>query len=135
MSKKESVDAASMHPIVRRSFVVGDCIILNDVEQPCGKMICVITAKVGDRYECKYLNAGPMFDQFNEPPMRNTMDRATLIEDFGVVLRFKGSQYWCDVVGESRATYPNGKPRKWQEHGGPYYYYFRDEVADCVRPF
>jgi len=70
-----------------RKFRVGDFVILNEVEQPCGKLIVVVISDDGEQYECQYLNADPMLDPYNTPPMKNRLSVATKVEDFGVVIR------------------------------------------------
>jgi hypothetical protein len=120
-----------------RAFRVGDCIILNDVEQPCGRMVCVITDKPNDLgfYSVQYLNADPSFDSYCKPPMHNRLLRATRIEDFGVVIRTDGTHYWCEKVGESKARYPDGDMRIWQEWNGPIKHKARPKVSSLVWPF
>jgi hypothetical protein len=114
-----------------RAFKVGDLVILNDVEQPCGRMVCVVTGTcVGgfDYYHVQYLNADSTFDSYCKPPMQNMLKRATRLEDFGVVFRNDGTHYWCEQIGNSSATYPDGEPRKWQEFGGPIKYTIRSSA-------
>ena len=135
MNKNKDVEGASVQSIVRRSWQNGDCIIINDVEQPCSKLIAVIVGQRGEYYECQYLNADETLNQYNKPPMRNKLTRATRVEDFGVVLRTTGDKYWCEQVGDSIATYPDGEPRKWQESGGPYRHTKRPDVFKHVLPF
>lgn len=120
---------------VARAFRVGDCVILNHCEQPCGKLVCVVVDDDGDFYHCQYLNADPAFDSYNDPPMRNRLDRATKIETFGVVIRAANGEYWCEQRGDSRATYADGKTRPWQEYGGPLKYRTRPKLADMLWPF
>jgi hypothetical protein len=113
-----------------RAFQVGDCIILNDAEQPCGRMVCVITGNANDLgfYSVQYLNADRSFDSYCEPPMANRLLRATKLEDFGVVLRTDGTRYWCEKVSQSKATYPDGNMRVWQEPSGPIKFTIRSSV-------
>ena len=117
-----------------RAFRVGDCVNLNQVEQPCAKLIAVVVADDGQLYHCQYLNADPMLDSYNNPPMKCSLDDATKIADFGVVIRSEGSEYWCEQRSESKATYKDGKPRKWQDWGQPKFV-ARRGVADLVWPF
>lgn len=120
---------------VARAFSVGDCLILNDCEQPCGKLVCVVVDDDGEFYHCQYLNADPAFDSYNNPPMKNRLERATKIETFGVLIRAADGEYWCEQRAESKATYHDGKPRKWQEYGGPIKYRTRPKLADMLWPF
>lgn len=118
-----------------RRFKVGDCVILNETEQPCGRLVCVVTgdADAGGFYQCQYLNADPALNSYCNPPMRNRLLKATLVEDFGVDLLFKDGEYWCDPVRESVATYSDGSLRKWQEYGDPIHHRARREVAKLIR--
>ena len=112
-------------------FQVGDCIILNDVEQPCGRMVCVVTGSNDNEdgfYSVQYMNADSVFDCYCKPPMRNRLNRATKLECFGVALRTDGTRYWCEQIGDSSASYPDGQPRKWQEWHGPIKYVMRSSV-------
>lgn len=127
---KEKIEDFGASDCSSRAFRVGDCIILNDVEQPCGRMVCVITGNANDLgfYSVQYMNADPSFDSYCKPPMANRLLRATRLEDFGVVLRNDGTYYWCEQIGSSSAVYPDGEPRKWQEFGGPIKYTIRSSV-------
>ena len=118
-----------------RAFKVGDCVILNHVEQPCGRLVCVVVKDDGEYYHCCYLNADPQLSSYNKPPMKNRLERGTKIEDFGVVIRAEGGVYWCEERSESKATYADGKPRRWQEYGGPYRFPARPKIAELVWPF
>jgi len=113
-----------------RAFSVGDLVILNDVEQPCGRMVCIVTSNANDLgfYSVQYLNADRTFDAYCKPPMQNRLLRATRVEEFGVVLRNDGTHYWCEQVGNSSATYPDGNPRSWQEWSGPIKYVLRSSA-------
>ena len=118
-----------------RAFRVGDCVILNEVEQPYGRLIAVVTEDDGNYYHCQYLNADSTLDSYSNPPMKTRLDRATKIEDFGVVIRSAKGEYWCEQRSESKATYSDRKPRKWQEHGGPVKYQARPHLAELLWPF
>lgn len=134
-SKRKTTAAPLHRRCSSRTFRVGDCIILNDAEQPCARMIVVVTADDGTQYECQYLNADPAFDSYCKPPMNSSLSRATKVEDFGVVIRAHAGQYWCEQREESKATYSDGKPRKWQEYDGPVKHRTRPHLADLVWPF
>lgn len=96
-------------------FEIGDCVILNEHEKPCAEMICVVVGKVGDYFECAYLNAASKFDEYCCPSMQNQLERAHRIEEFGVELRSAAGKYWVEKVGASQVKYPDGETRLWQE--------------------
>lgn len=98
-----------------KTFKVGDCVILNYSEQPCAHLVAVVTDCKESHYLCQYLDADPMLDSYCNPPMKSSLDRATLVEDFGVKIEAHDGKYWCEQIEESKATYNDGKPRKWQE--------------------
>jgi hypothetical protein len=119
-----------------RMFKVGDTVILNDCEQPCGQMVAVVVKDDGEHYHCEYLNADPRFDYYCNPPMRaGRLWRAARLEEFGVKLCAAAGKYWCEKVGESVAKYPDGKARQWQEFGGPIKYRARPHLALLLWPF
>lgn len=124
-----------------KRFSVGDCVILNDCDKPCGEMVAVVVQVNEDDqdYLCKYLNAAPKFDAFNRPGMKTTLSEATKIEDFGVVILRNnlgggGARYFCEQRRPSTAKYRDGKPREWQEWFGPFLWKPRNEVAILVWP-
>jgi hypothetical protein len=120
-----------------KRFETGNCVILNDAERPCGEMVVVVVQVNEGRsdYLCKYLNADPKFDAFNRPPMQTTLSEATKVEDFGVCIRSNGKKYWCEKVGDSTATYRDGRPRYWQEKFVvPSSYGLRADVAGLIVP-
>jgi predicted RNA-binding Zn-ribbon protein involved in translation (DUF1610 family) len=136
--KLEDIEVVQVADDSATKFKVGDCIILNDCERPSGQMVCVVTGVAKGalgHHHVQYLNADPRFDVFSEPPMASMLKRATKLKDFGVVIRTDGTSYWCEKREESKATYPDGRPRKWQEWDGPVKYKPRQDVAALVWPF
>jgi hypothetical protein len=97
-------------------FKVGDTVILNDCDRPCGQLVAVVVHDDGEHYHCEYLNADTRFDYYSNPPMRQgRLELATKLEEFGVELRANGDDYQCIQVRESFAKYPDGMPRQWQD--------------------
>lgn len=109
---------------------VGHCVILNDFEEPSGRMVCVIADSDNWYVWCKYLNSDHAFSTFNHRHgMRISRDSAfhnlTPLNAFGVriVARYEagtntvhgGWIYHCERIGESTATYRDGNPRRWQD--------------------
>lgn len=103
---------------------VGHCIILNDIEQPCGRLIAVVVDKTDDSVYCKYLSSDLCLDQFNKSKGMNIAINSGLhimtpVEHFGVrIVCEKGPEpkYWCEKVRSSYAKYPDGTDRQWQEY-------------------
>jgi hypothetical protein len=122
-----------------RAFAVGDCVILNHCEQPAGSMVAVVVGlpeEGSDQYAVQYLNADERFDTFNEPPMRDPLDEATRVQDFGVTMLWDADEreYWCESVLKSDARYKDGETRKWQERY-PVKYKGRRNLFDLAYPF
>lgn len=113
-------------------FNVGDLVILSDVEQPYGRLVAVITATRGSLHKWSYLSDEPALKPYGGQWSR--MDSATLVADFGVSIRAADGQYWCEQVSASKATYPDGKPRQWQEPH-PIKYTPRAFLSELLWPF
>jgi hypothetical protein len=101
---------------------IGHCVILNDVEQPCSRLVAVITNIQGGNAYCKYLCADPKLSSFNKNhgmliAIGGGIHNLTPISKFGVTIIYNtlGKFYFCLKTGESSATYKDGKPRQWQE--------------------
>ena len=117
-------------------IAVGHCVIVNECDRCSGRMLCVITSiKAGIVY-CKYLNAESHFDGFNMylGIRAKFQDQITPIEQFGIRVCYEQEPdggdlvYWCSIVGDSQATYHDGRPRQWQEHGWQGRYVARPKV-------
>jgi hypothetical protein len=111
---------------------------MNHTEAPCGRLLAVITAIEGNDIFCKYLNSERELSSYNKlnkgKGMRTILNEHTPIEWFGVEVRTSqecsGADvvYWCEPVGDSRATYRDGKTRPWQERGYRGRYVARPDV-------
>lgn len=96
---------------------VGCCVIMNDLEQPCAKLIAVVVAINGDDVKCRYLRDADVLKPFRKGCV-NHVRTITPVGTFGVCVKALGNEYWCEVVEESSATYQDGKPRRWQDYQG-----------------
>lgn len=109
---------------------VGHCVILNDAEEPSGRMVCVIVDANDESVWCKYLNSDRMFDSFNNrrgmrilrypglhdmTPLNVFGVRIFACYEAGTNTVHGGWRYCCERIGESTATYRDGHPRRWQE--------------------
>lgn len=100
------------------AVAVGHCVIMNDVEQPCTKMVVVLTSVKGDRVTGRYLAQAINFGECSGP-----VSRVTPVNAFGMRVMLSGGAYKCEPdesLGRS-AVYPDGDPRKWQDHCEPYW--------------
>lgn len=118
--------------LLASAVALGHCVILNEVEQPCARQVGVVVGIEGDFVRTKYLCADSLFTSYNKKGCLNPRASVTPLADFGVELRVDGDVYWCEVVGESRATYADGERRRWQEYGGPVRKRFCKEVMGAI---
>lgn len=118
---------------------IGHCVILNDVEKPCGELVAVIVAIDNETAHCKYLNADPRLNPYNKKHgmailLKNGLHNLTPINKFGIQVCYnsKMKKYYCERVGESIATYSDGKLRQWQENI-PIFYPARSEIIKITK--
>lgn len=111
--------------LLSNKIAVGHCVIINHVEQPCGKLLSVITSFDKDTVTTKYLNADKTFNPYKKG-CTNRISEVTPIGLFGVevFVNLKTEEYCCQKTPftESIAKYHDGKIRPWQEHGGAHVY-------------
>ena len=127
-----------MRKLPAEEIAVGHCVILNDAEQPCGRLVAVITAIEGDVAWCKYLNRNQAMNEFNHGRGMK-IERDSSIHNLTPVGKFsvdvwldaKG-RYWCEQFQPSEATYRDGKPRAWQGNNGVMYY-ARQDVLEGIK--
>lgn len=113
-----------------REIKLGAAIIVSDYEQPCGRLVAIVTGVDSGKVFSKYLNADPELDSYVKRGVTSILGIATPIGDFGVQLQIdQEGRYRCVQVRESEAKYRDGKPRQWQERTGPYVYSSRRTVA------
>lgn len=92
---------------------MGHCVIINHTDFPCAKLVAVVTSVTPERVTSKYLcSRTNMKECYTTRPAT-----CTPVSDFGFEVRHNSTSYWCQPVGESSATYEDGKTRLWQEHG------------------
>jgi len=93
---------------------VGNCVIVNDFDCPCSRLIAVVMS-VRNGIRCRYLNN----DILNNSVVIG--DNVTPIKDFGVEVFFKRNGgkiiFWGKQTGVSVARYKDGKERLWQDRG------------------
>jgi len=119
--------------LLSSDIAVGHCINVNQVEQPCGRLLAIITAIEGDLVRWKYLNSESDLTSHNRGSgCWSYRWEVTPFADFGVEVRTEQSDgdlvYWCEPIAESRAKYKDGQPRAWQERGWRGRYVARPDV-------
>lgn len=134
MSKEPDTQLAC-NVLLSSDIAVGHCVILNDAEQPCGRLVAVIMAIEGNTAYCNYLNADPQLSSYNKKlgmavQIEGGIHNMTPVGKFGVEVDYypQVGTYCCERVGDTVATYRDGRPRKWQENV-PVQYTARREVA------
>ncbi len=136
------METISVLELPSSEIAVGHCVNLNDCEQPCGKLVAVITGMDDTFVRCKYLNADRMLSSYNAiggmiVQLTNGIHRLTPIGLFGVrVMYQEGDEpcYWCEQVSSvSKATYRDGSPRQWQEFGRMEFNARPDVVKHCLK--
>lgn len=110
---------------------LGHCVIANDLDRPCAKMVCVIVGFMASRVQLKYINKDPQFNNHNrDDGFFAYRELVTPLNTFGVEIFSDGDEYWCEVTGESSAKYPDGVPRLWQDNSNTRYK-IRKSLLEC----
>jgi hypothetical protein len=137
MSKEPDTELAC-NVFLSSDIAVGHCVILNDVEQPCGRLVAVIMSIEGNTAFCNYLCADRDLSSYNKQlgmaiQVEGGIHNMTPVSKFGVEVHYypQVGTYGCERVGDSVATYRDGKPRRWQENV-PVQYTARREVANVA---
>lgn len=113
-----------MIELLSSAVEVGHCVIINDCDQPCGKLVAVVCHVQDDLVVAKYLSASIKMNVCkNRRP-----DLVMPVGRFGVKVVMVGDQYWCEKIGESTAVYPDGKHRPWQEYDEPHKQFWKPGV-------
>jgi len=134
MQRRTIVISSDYQVLPASEIAVGHCVCLNHVEQPCGRLLAVVTGVSGSDVWCKYLNSETYLTSYNKGDgMRPSFPKEiTPVGAFGVEVRFtiEGGDvvYWCVPIGESTAKYLDGTTRRWQECGIPGRYVARPDV-------
>jgi hypothetical protein len=105
--------------LLSNEITLGNCVIINHIEQPCAKLLAVIISFDEETVTTNYLNADKVFNSYNKKGCVNRRNEVTPVSLFGVqvVVDLEMNEYWCDPVGETTAKYHDGELRLWQEHG------------------
>lgn len=119
---------------------VGNCVIVNQYDQPCGKLIAVVTEKTDAYVKCQYLNNDKSLSTYNkdggiEIPS-HLFSQITPVFLFGVTIQLVENEtdamYYCEQTSVSKAQYSDGESRKWQEYGGIHEYTARPELLELI---
>lgn len=104
----------------------GHCVIINHCEQPCGKLVAVVTdmevGKVTAKYLCRDLEMKTCWNS------RSYL--VTPVNCFGMRIHVANGVYWAerDETLPISASYADGDLRRWQEYGGPLRWVARPRV-------
>lgn len=91
---------------------IGHCVIINDCDRPYGRCVAVVTAVSLDGVTAEYLATSVnMAECFN-----SKTEHVTPVNAFGVKVFATNEWFGCEqVVNCTRAKYPDGGARHWQE--------------------
>jgi len=91
----------------------GHCVIVNDIDAPCSKLVAVVIEVEGDIVVARYLAASVDFKR----SCRNQANVVTPVEHFGYRVDHDRGHFRCsaDATLQERAKYPDGEPRRWQD--------------------
>lgn len=106
---------------------IGVPVIINDCDAPEARMVAVLArfdARQG-LWHARYLSTFPH-------NAKCSGYRPTPLCDFGVAIEVDGAGFRCTRTGISRATYPDGAPRDWQDRTGREWWTARPGVADLI---
>ncbi len=105
--------------IPSNEIYLGNCVIINHVEQPCAKLLSVVTSFDEHTVTTNYLNADKLFNSYNKKGCTNNKVDVTPVSLFGVQVEvdLETNEYWCTPVEKTTAKYHDGDLRSWQEHG------------------
>lgn len=85
-------------------------VIVNTCDQPAPRCVAAVVGYEDGRYLCRYVS-----ERLKDWPVMNPR-RPTPVSDFGVAIVLEGDSIRTEMVGESTATYEDGKRRFWQDH-------------------
>jgi hypothetical protein len=115
--------------LLSSEIAVGHCVIINHVEQPCAKLLAVITSFDENTVTTNYLNADKSFNSYNKVGCANRKSEVTPVGLFGVqvMVDLEKNEYSCQFIADSIAEYHDGRIRKWQDYNNCLYQ-FRPKV-------
>ena len=96
--------------MTKTNIEVGNFVIINECDAPCGKLIAIVEKIKDGTVYAKYLSKGT-----NLINCRGPIENCTNIDDFGVEIKFMYKKYLARQVDNSKATYHDGKCRYWQD--------------------
>lgn len=114
-----TTDTRNVHKYLLGSEVsLGHCVIMNDVDQPCAKLVAVVTRIEGGVVYGRYLFKD-LANSFKREA-RDAIERVTPIEWFGYRVFYAHPSYRClaDPCLPHIAKYPDGDARRWQDRSG-----------------
>lgn len=102
---------------------IGQCVILNDVDQPCTKLVAVVTNIANGCVYAVYLSPDINVGRTKTGKCSSPIMYVTPLNAFGVRIWRQGNAYRCvpDQTLPITAEYPDRKPRVWQERHEPYW--------------
>lgn len=114
-------------------LAVGMPVIANHTEQPCTKLVAVVTCYSGTGHaKLRYLSS---WEPLTRKPFGDEAARMTPLSAFGFAIELDedGKQFRCvEIPGSPHtAIYRDGRPRQWQQRGQEWWPY-RAEVLKML---
>ena len=96
----------------------GHCVIISDVDQPCAKLVAVVTRIEDSLVYARYLQKD-VANSFRREAC-DAIERVTPVEWFGYRVFYAHPAYRClaDPALPHLAKYPDGYSRRWQDRSG-----------------
>lgn len=93
-----------------------ELVIVNDIDSPETGMICMVTQDQKEdskHVKVRYLANRRQHGEFAKS-FKHVVQGMIRLSNFGIEISMSDHFMNARVVGESKATYPDGKPRRWQ---------------------
>lgn len=104
---------------------IGQPVIINEIDRPYEGNIAIVVLIDDNHVSAEYLDID-YDDDYGS--CHGDKHSVASLEDFGFELELSGIFYKVAQIGECKAKYPDGLPRKWQGTGRTYR--ARHEVLD-----
>lgn len=105
--------------LLASKVAVGHCVIINDCDCPTGRLVAVVTDVTTELVSARYLSTRTNIKICSS----SWPEDVTPVNHFGLRVHLSkcGTAFWCERDSSLPfiATYPDGKPRRWQEEYDP----------------
>jgi len=106
-----------------RPIEVRDFVIINEFDKPCTRLVAQVVKIENGRVTGRYITEETTLEFCT-----GDIAHATLVSAFGVALNLSDGYVEGIQIGDSSATYPDGRPRLWQPDDHSERYKLREAV-------